>query len=199
MTLATDLPAARPRNTDTIPDSALLIGFAGAVPFLVGATLPAFGFAFVGGVPVRVALIVYGAVILSFLGGIRWGLALRDGDRRRQAIAFFLSALPAAIGWTAVLIGTLPGLALLACAFAIQGMIDIHLTGTGQMPGWFGRLRIVLTILVVGSLSLAFSVGMRPLETGPAASRSAPVLPKGHPLLPDNQGPVRPKPPGVAA
>ena len=56
---------------------AWILTFAGAIPFAV-----ATGFLFAGDSHVRVpaiaALVTYSAVVLSFLGGIEWGLALRE-------------------------------------------------------------------------------------------------------------------------
>jgi hypothetical protein len=210
MSLVSDLGRNEsPAGDNRIPVAALFLGLSGAVPFLVGATLPAFGFTLLAGVPVRVAMLVYGAVILSFLGGIRWGMALRDDNPDRQALQFVVSVVPSLVGWVAVLIGTLPGMALLAVAFAAQGFLDLRFTEAGRAPAWFGRLRLLLTVLVVGSLAIAFSFGLR---YGTAASLVLPpahalpnalpnALPHGHPpIMPDapKVGPVRPAQPGLA-
>jgi hypothetical protein len=184
-----------------MPGSALFLGLAGAIPFLCAATLPAFGVTSLFGVPVRVAMIVYGAVILSFLGGIRWGLALQEQNPRRRTVELVLSVIPSLVGWVAVLVGTLPGFAILAVAFAVQGALDIRLVQAGRAPAWFGRLRILLTVLVVGSFAIAFSFGMRygtaSLIMPPAMAKPG-MLPHGHPRVsPDAQdiGPVKPQVP----
>jgi Protein of unknown function (DUF3429) len=202
MSLASDLAPDSGRTAPHgIPTAALALGLAGAVPFLVGATLPAFGFTLVAGVPVRVAMLVYGAVILSFLGGIRWGLALREPNVDRQALQFVVSVIPSLVGWVAVLVGTLPGMALLAIAFAAQGLLDLKFTEAGRAPAWFGRLRLLLSVLVVGSLAIAFSFGLRHGTATSFVLPPAHALPHGHPpITPDGPkvGPIRPVEPGLS-
>ncbi|MEP4431024.1 MAG: DUF3429 domain-containing protein, partial [Hyphomicrobiales bacterium] len=53
---------------------------------------------------IGLALLVYGAVILSFLGGIRWGTALNLHDKQAQKWQLCLSVLPSLLGWTCVLL-----------------------------------------------------------------------------------------------
>ena len=57
----------------------------------------------------RFGLRAYGAVILSFLGGIQWGLAIRNSDgnaRTRQGLTPILtvSIVPSLIGWTGLVV-----------------------------------------------------------------------------------------------
>ena len=61
--------------------------------------------------------------MLSFLGGIRWGLAIlaRDGERRRDMI---LSIVPPLIGWIALIAPPPLVFVFLAVAFAAQGAWD---------------------------------------------------------------------------
>ena len=57
-----------------IPHIAKLLGYSGALPFAVLAISHAFGGQQFEALALR-SFIFYGAVILSFLGGIRWGVA----------------------------------------------------------------------------------------------------------------------------
>ena len=91
----------------------------------------------------------YGAVVLSFLGGIRWGLALRRHDGEADLI---LGIVPPLVGWIAIVVPAPLNFVLLAVAFAAQGAWD-SLTLT---PGWFRRIRIRMTLLVVAALVVAF-------------------------------------------
>ena len=97
----------------------------------------------------------YAVLTLSFLGGIRWGLALigRQPERQRDLI---LSIVPPLIGWMAL--ATLPPLVFvfLAVAFAAQGAWDSLTLPPGAAPAWFRRARFQLTILAVAALILAF-------------------------------------------
>ncbi len=67
----------------TYPKVPLWLGVAGLIPFVAlslalaaGATLPLF----TDEDSMRVALVGYGVAILSFLGGVRWGVALKEDE-----------------------------------------------------------------------------------------------------------------------
>jgi hypothetical protein len=102
-----------------------------------------------------VLLTAYGAVILSFLGGIRWGIALtsRGGNGQRD---FILGVVPPLAGWVAILVPVPLAFVLLAVAFAAQGAWDSLTLTAPAAPDWFRRLRIQMTILVVAALVVAF-------------------------------------------
>ena len=102
-----------------------------------------------------VVLTAYGAVILSFLGGMRWGIALggRDGESQRDLM---LGVVPPLIGWSAILVPPPLTFVLLAVAFAAQGAWDSLTLTPAAVPDWFRRLRIQMTVLVVAALVVAF-------------------------------------------
>ena len=54
---------------------ARVLGYGGALPFLFGAVAASQQVAILGFAPTHL-LLSYGAVILSFLGGLHWGLSL---------------------------------------------------------------------------------------------------------------------------
>jgi hypothetical protein len=100
-------------------------------------------------------LTFYAALSLSFLGGIRWGLALpsRRPQRRRDLM---LSALPPLLGWAALAVQPPLVFVLLAVAFAAHGAWDSLTLPPGAAPDWFRRARFQLTMLTVAALVLAF-------------------------------------------
>lgn len=130
-----------------------LAGF-GAVPFVVmavaGVASPGFAAAHLGG---DTAFIGYGAVILSFMGGVRWGAALPPsaGQSAQQLI---MSVAPSLAAWLALLIERPWALFLLLAGFALQGIWDVMSARSGVLPGWFGRLRLTITAIVVASILL---------------------------------------------
>ena len=141
MTRGEEIPAE-------VRKTALLLGAGGAIPF-VAAALAAWLFtdSMLANWLERAAYL-YAAVILSFLGGIHWGLALRAARPTREA--FIISVAPALVAWTAVLIPHHFGLTLLAVAFVAQFILDLRL----RLPAWFRNLRAGLTLVVVASLVL---------------------------------------------
>jgi hypothetical protein len=103
------------------------------------------------------AMRAYAIAILSFLGGVRWGAALgEDGSAR----TFWHSVAPAVLAWATVFMQPVLALAILAMTFAGQGAWDALSAQSGTLPGWYGKIRIKLTFMVVGALLAAmFRVG----------------------------------------
>lgn len=150
------------KNADVSPirvgPVALALGFSGLLPQLAIA-----GAAIVlpHGDMVRAALplaaLIYGGAILSYLGGIWWGFAMRRRDRQaRLAAVSVLPSLIAAVllamsfmgdaGWLCVALGS---------AIMLTLPVDRHLAATGDAPAGWMRLRVplslglgVLTILI---------------------------------------------------
>ena len=101
----------------------------------------------------RDTLIAYGAVILSFLGGITWGLAV---TRNRTTDPLYLASMvPFAAAWIALLLPPFFGLLLLMAAFLGSLANDFMLKRAGLSPGWFFSLRVTLTAIVVACLAVA--------------------------------------------
>jgi hypothetical protein len=100
------------------------------------------------------ALLGYGAVILSFMGAVHWGLAMSaagEGAGRQLA----LSVVPALLGWSALLLPPSYGYALLLLGFAGLCLVDRAAGRVGMVPDWYPPLRVALTTGVVASLLLA--------------------------------------------
>jgi hypothetical protein len=128
--------------------AAPFIGLAGVMPFLSGSTRPL----------VAHAIAAYGATILSFLGGVHWGLAIgsQSGAYQEKLPARLgLSVLPSLAGWAALLVGSSAGLYLLTVSIATMCWVDIRASRTGHAPRWYPRLRIPLTCAVVTTLLTA--------------------------------------------
>ncbi|MEM5516092.1 DUF3429 domain-containing protein [Henriciella sp. AS95] len=137
--------------------TALILTAAGALPFLgfsvATATLEAPTNATAG-----LWLQTYAAVILSFLGGIRWGMSLTS-DRSRSS-TLILSVMPALLGWVilpfAIILLPNPNWYLaLAALFVIQLAWDWTST---RVPAWFKPMRLGATVAAAGSLVFAWAV-----------------------------------------
>lgn len=139
-----------------VPRSAAVLGTLGLTPFVGLATGAAVSDDSLQAA-MATALVAYGAVILSFLGGIQWGLALQHGgDGTPRAGLLCLSVVPSLAGWAALLL-TSPsiGAGLLAGCFAAVFAIDAWLSMRGAAPSWYPRLRAPLTIIAATSLIVA--------------------------------------------
>jgi len=133
------------------PSPALVLGFAGLVPFVMLALVANME----SGTP-RIETIniffSYGACVLSFLGGLHWGLALADQLAPHERwVRMSYSAVPPLLGWLSLLAPWMQGLAILAVAFLLQYRMDRRLAQQADhlYPEWFLPLRLMLTVVVL--------------------------------------------------
>lgn len=139
----------------SVPKVPLWLGLAGVLPFALGmVAYAAGGIWFVDQSLALRSTLGYGAVILSFLGGTRWGLGLLLTNEDKRDARFTLSVLPSLLGWVALLLPAFPALVLLAVSFAAQGAWDVGDAVDDGAPQWFAHLRTVLTALVCSLLSV---------------------------------------------
>ena len=144
-----------------VPRCVAWLGASGLIPFLAGAvalwTLPP-----AHAETATAALIGYAAVILSFMGAIHWGLAMKTSSATDSARWYALGVLPALVGWFALLLPSLPALILLTVAFTSVYLLDRVAVSARLAPPWYQRLRLPLTLIVVASLfAAALSVWIR--------------------------------------
>jgi hypothetical protein len=101
------------------------------------------------------ALKFYGAISLGFLGGIRWGMAMRVDTTAQGAVQIAASVLPAIAAWVALLLPDTAGLGLLAAGLAGLGAWDAWSVEAGLAPSWYGRVRVRATLVATGTIALA--------------------------------------------
>ncbi|MBL0140918.1 MAG: DUF3429 domain-containing protein [Betaproteobacteria bacterium] len=137
---------------------AWFLAFAGAVPFVLATGALYASDASSVRVPAITALVTYSAVILSFLGGIEWGLAIRDesGNEATRVAALGLSTVSSLAAWALLWLPSprwQVGSAL--ALFAAVWVADQWMAGRGLLPSWFVDLRTVVSVLVVLILAVA--------------------------------------------
>jgi hypothetical protein len=138
-----------PISTNKTPPAAVWLGYAGLLPFFAGAilTLPLAGSYRAWG---TILLIGYGAIILSFMGGIHWGTAMMRNDMTKESLG--KSVAPSLVALLAVIVGGSVGLMILSLGFAGLLAWDERETKIGHVPAWYPSLRRPLTALVAFSL-----------------------------------------------
>ena len=145
-----------------------LLGYGGAIPFVgLGALLLG------GGSSASIwpadwadpgfLLLSYGAIILSFLGGLQWGRLAHARHQVRAGDNLWLafSVLPALAGWL-VLIWPLPerlGGGLLLTAFGLCWWLDRQLVRAGAWAGFMGRLRSHLSLSALFGMTCLVAAG----------------------------------------
>jgi hypothetical protein len=127
-----------------VPAPALWLGLAGLVPFWLP-LVPLYAGGMMADGRALLLLMVYAAIILSFLGGIRWGAALKLPRGPLQSTLFVLSVLPSLAGFAALVLPSGAGLILLIVAFMVQGAWDVQAAQNRRLPPWFATLRAILT------------------------------------------------------
>lgn len=132
-----------------IPRPALILGFAGLLPFIAGA-LAVHGLMPGIGNPITGLLILqaYGAAILAFMGGCLWGFAAQAG--RTGWKEFTISVAPGL--WAAVVAFSPDALVSLIIGFIFLFALDLMFRGWGLGPRWWIALRIPLTLGVLACL-----------------------------------------------
>lgn len=147
------------------------LGLAGLIPFLAMAVATVA----LDSDAARIAIgaqIQYAASVLSFIGALHWGVALAAPTltvaRTRTALVW--SVVPSLYAWLAVVAPDLrpdwdaahTALALLAAGFVVVWLVDRAVYHGHPVPGWFVRLRTVLTM----GATLAMLVTLLALAAG---------------------------------
>jgi len=141
----------RKKHSQQIPQTALVLGLAGLIPFIASA-MACWLFDDELQATAQFALGAYGAVILSFLGGVKWGVLVNDKTTLQQWRPIVLSVVPSIVGWFALLLPAFATLAVLAGMLVLQYYFDIESVKENKLPPWYGRLRTILTTGAVISL-----------------------------------------------
>jgi hypothetical protein len=147
MTVTTTLTA----TTGTPPPpGALRLGYAGLLPFALGAALVWFVRPDARG-HVLDALAAYAALIASFLGGIHWGLGCRSTPP--EGARFAWAVVPSLLAWVAVLMPSDAGLVVLGVLLVVCYLVDRKVYPAHGLSAWL-TLRFRLTVVAALSCFL---------------------------------------------
>jgi hypothetical protein len=145
-----------------LPILAIILTAAGIIPFVacgLGAVAPNA----VTSLPAAYVLIVYGAVILSFLGAVHWGFTLATENDPAERPRLLLGVLPAVAGWVAAAVAIyavqpIIGMALLIVVFIATAAVEWKAHHLGWVPGGYIGMRLVATAIVVAILTTVLVV-----------------------------------------
>lgn len=135
---------------------AYLLALAGAIPFISAAGIVSLGAVEYQPLAVQGAT-TYAAVILSFLGGIQWGIGLSltsDAPRSAQTL-LLLSVVPSLLAWALLFVAQPNARVLVAIfLFGFVWVVDALLSLQKLIPPWFFRLRCIVTAAVIASMAI---------------------------------------------
>ncbi|KJZ79740.1 hypothetical protein HIM_01209 [Hirsutella minnesotensis 3608] len=108
----------------------------------------------------------YGAVIISFLGAIHWGLEYAEKQplRERTNFRYGVGVAASVIAWPTVLMPLEYALTTQFMAFVALYFVDSRAAARGWAPPWYGMYRFLLTAMV-GLAILVSLVGRAKIGT----------------------------------
>ncbi len=146
------------RSSPQAPIIALVLGAMGLLPFLFATISHLPGIAlFAVAIPWR----GYGAIILSFMGGAQWGLAVStQSENTVTAIRrYSVSILPALGAWISMIVEPRSALVVQLVGFALLLLYDIWTVSIFEAPHWYRTLRLRLSVVVCACLLIGISEG----------------------------------------
>ena len=135
--------------------TANVLGYLGGLPFIALAVTISVANADAV-VIAKSALYLYGAIILSFLGGLHWGrIASKETVISSDKWILLYSVVPSLIGWFSFLLKSLWSHSawILIIGFLASYFMDRFFIKNGTFKFFMGSLRLNLTIIACISLS----------------------------------------------
>jgi hypothetical protein len=147
------------------PMPAIILGAAGLLPLLLAlfirlgagaepdSPLPGM----IGGLA-----LAYSALILSFLGGIWWGIAAARATAEEQPRLLVIAVVPSILALALYgLSADMPVVCstLLGVVIALTPLVDRRLMAKGLVPGWWMNLRLPLS-LALGALTIGLGFAL---------------------------------------
>ena len=132
-----------------------LLGLLGLVPFIYFSFIDSY-FAIFNIEDRLTFIITYAAIILSFLGGIHWGIGMLKRSHTDPSVEsklrFFISVIPSILGWVSLFLYEYHAIILLTLSFLLILLYDFISFRLNNFFQWYLFLRIILTFIVITSL-----------------------------------------------
>jgi Protein of unknown function (DUF3429) len=153
------------RRRDISPKGPWVLGMAGLLPFYGALAGGQFAQAPYNGVATTI-FFVYGAIILSFLGGTRWGFEIAARPEGPGFFTLLFSVLPSLIALVAAIsqyASPMLGLSILMGGFFLMWLWDYATSGgsTRRWPLWYRPLRSVLTLGAMTAIGIRIWLTLR--------------------------------------
>ncbi len=119
------------------------LGYAGLIPF-IGLSVMSVLFHDLHQPAVLFSLLAYGATIISFLGAVHWGLAMREEPQDRLSVIW--GVLPSLLAWISLVFDTTWGLMIQFFTLWLCFFVDFKRYPRFGLSDWL-RMRFTLTLI----------------------------------------------------
>ena len=138
-----------------LPRLAQVLGYAGLIPFVVLAAM-----ALTLNAPEQAwatfALRAYAVTIVSFLGAIHWGLAMRQSPA--SPLLWWWGVAPSLVGWVSLLLVPAAASLVLAATLWLCFVVDRRVYPAFGLRAWL-RMRLVLTAVASAACVMSSGIG----------------------------------------
>ena len=138
--------------------SVLIVGYGVLVPLVAMAMVVVMTYPANGVANVLKVEITYGAALLSFLGGIRWGIALMAGAEHLHFRPLAAVTLILPLAWVTIFMQPPVALAMLMAGYLVVALGERAGGETTPVPLWYHALLKPFTILVEVALGLTLLI-----------------------------------------
>ncbi|MEN2494910.1 MAG: hypothetical protein TECD_00820 [Hyphomicrobiaceae bacterium hypho_1] len=144
-----------PLNSHTsVPFAALTWGWAGIIPFVASSYASVFADEIWKQYSLQI-ITQYGAIILTFMGGVHWGILLNK--LKTSSWLYSTGIMPSLFAVVTILLPPLYAIPVLVIGLITVLICDLCFVNLKIMPIWYGRLRIQLTLVAVVCLLVALA------------------------------------------
>jgi len=153
-------PTVTPKLTQSLPQSAAVLAYAGALPLIIAAFLILLGSDQLA-LTAQHFMLVYGGAMIIFFGGIRWGVAVMRSDGPTFA-SLIGGAIPLFIGMPIFFIESVTlRFVMIVITLPLLLWDDLRATRRGSgAPDWYLGVRTPLTVLMLLSFAFGFAASV---------------------------------------
>ena len=139
----------------SVPRLAHVLGYSGLIPFVVLAAM-AWTLNAAEQALATFALRAYAVTIVSFLGAIHWGLAMRQSPA--NPLLLWWGVAPSLVGWVSLLLVPAAASLILAATLWLCFLVDRRVYPAFGLRAWL-RMRLVLTAVASAACVISSGIG----------------------------------------
>jgi hypothetical protein len=135
-------------ETRRMPPLAVALVLAAAAPLWLTAAVAIGGYPVIAPARAISVAALWAGVLVAFLSGVRWGMALGPVGRARRARDFLAAAGFVAAGFAVLLAPPVVGLSLALAALITRALLDVTAADGGRIAPWWAQMSLLATALL---------------------------------------------------